>query len=518
MVAIKDKLKIEIVEHNNEVLPIIIRDIGVNFKSGEDIALFRFDSYADLLVPKDVQADEIETLNHLATSITNQSWILPAVYRGYITKIFWFKPPWAHQFQDGKYQLQVGKCQETGVLKVTSTNPYFTSNCIYSSIDTLSNIHTVDIYISTAGLAKNYSTNIEKSQPSIYDNESGSESLDTDNRKKTKLSTNENNHKDNQIIQRIYPLDATIIDQLLETRQFIIDINLSFFSTDDFIRKQFDENEYEILRYVYTRIVQEHTDIEIQRYITTRENALEQIRISMDEYLTNPKLDQPILIDNPYLSALIAIIRYKKLDWKAIHNYGMHLSDTRPPLHVSSEEMIIYLHEAMAKILQSIKKQPILITISRCVDDGYCSLEQADLIQKYIEKKLRKLYKIDETIGKSLLTNDDNDDDIDEDDIKDRKSMIISDDENSHLSTNGTIINRPIINNEKSLTNETLNNNKHLSLHNDNDISLSPTSNTNNRLLSSLPNSSPGKDNLSPGEITKAISPSSLSEASPILD
>jgi hypothetical protein len=51
------------------------------------------------------------------SSINNQSWILPAVYRGFITKIFWFKPPWGHQFQDGLYQLQVGKCQQTGVLK-----------------------------------------------------------------------------------------------------------------------------------------------------------------------------------------------------------------------------------------------------------------------------------------------------------------------------------------------------------------------------------------------------------------
>ncbi|CAF5113717.1 unnamed protein product, partial [Rotaria sp. Silwood1] len=60
-----------------------------------------------------------------------------------------------------------------------------------------------------------------------------------------------------------------------------------------------------------------------------------------------------------------------------------------------------------------------------CVDDGYCSLEQADLIQKYVEKKFRNLYKIDEIKGRSLLTNDDNDDEFDEDDIKDRKSMII---------------------------------------------------------------------------------------------
>jgi hypothetical protein len=71
------------------------------------------------------------------------------------------------------------------------------------------------------------------------------------------------------------------------------------------------------------------------------------------------------VFSDPYLAALILLIRYKKLDWKIVHNYGMHLSDTRPPLHVSSEEMIIYLNESMAKILQSIKKDPILITISR---------------------------------------------------------------------------------------------------------------------------------------------------------
>jgi hypothetical protein len=113
-----------------------------------------------------------------------------------------------------------------------------------------------------------------------------------------KLSTDETNHKDSQLTtKRIYPLDATLINQLLENKQFLIDIDLSFFSTDDSIRKQFDENEYEILRYVYTRIVQEQTDTEISQYITTRENALEQIRTSMNEYLTDSKSDQPIQIE-----------------------------------------------------------------------------------------------------------------------------------------------------------------------------------------------------------------------------
>ncbi len=35
------------------------------------MALIRFDSFANLLVPKDVQADEIETLNHLVEYVIN---------------------------------------------------------------------------------------------------------------------------------------------------------------------------------------------------------------------------------------------------------------------------------------------------------------------------------------------------------------------------------------------------------------------------------------------------------------
>jgi hypothetical protein len=81
MVVIKDKLKVKIIEHHNEVrvffivyliimfifkiLPILIRDYGQNLKPGENIALVRFDTYANILVPKDIQADEIETLDHL---------------------------------------------------------------------------------------------------------------------------------------------------------------------------------------------------------------------------------------------------------------------------------------------------------------------------------------------------------------------------------------------------------------------------------------------------------------------
>jgi hypothetical protein len=129
----------------------------------------------------------------------------------------------------------------------------------------------------------------------------------------------------------------------------------------------------------------------------------------------------------------------------------------------------------------------------RCVADGYCSLEQADFIQAHVEKKLGKLYKIEEITGKSLsksLVNyDDNEDELMEEDNSDKKSSTNTTDENDHATNK----NKPV-----SLE-TTKNNNK-----TDTNVNL------NNQTSPSTP-----KSNLSPGEI-KPISPSSLSEASPI--
>lgn len=85
MVITKDKLKIQILENNHEVrttrctpspivsrfllsrqvLPIYKRDLE-DVSKAHEVALVRFDTYADLLPPKDVQADEAETLHNLA--------------------------------------------------------------------------------------------------------------------------------------------------------------------------------------------------------------------------------------------------------------------------------------------------------------------------------------------------------------------------------------------------------------------------------------------------------------------
>lgn len=63
----------------------------------------------------------------------------------------------------------------------------------------------------------------------------------------------------------------------------------------------------------------------------------------------------------------------------------------------------------------------------RCVDDGYCSFEQANMIQEYVENKINELYPIDQTNGKSLLKINDKE--------NIRKARILSDDDNSPESS-----------------------------------------------------------------------------------
>lgn len=140
-----------------------------------------------------------------------------------------------------------------------------------------------------------------------------------------------------------------------------------------------------------------------------------------------------------------------------------------------------------------------MFIIFRCVQDGYCSTELADFIQLNLEKKLRKLYKIEEFIGKSLskpIENDEEDgEEYNEEDNSDKKSLNKNNEDNNHrLNINTT-------NDDKTSHNET-STNKPTASKNDNDIGKS----------SSI---SPSKMTLSPGEI-KPISPSSLSETSPI--
>ena len=141
----------------------------------------------------------------------------------------------------------------------------------------------------------------------------------------------------------------------------------------------------------------------------------------------------------------------------------------------------------------------------RCVDDGFCSLEQADLIQSHVEQNLRKLYKIDEIIGKSLSKVSDNDDhEYNEEDNLNKITLTKNKNENNYRLTMNTTTDDNLVHTG------TTNNNKISTSKTESNSGISSSMNLNNQ--TSLSSS---KSNLSPDEI-KPISPSSISNASPI--
>lgn len=71
-----------------------------------------FDAHPDLMVTPDMPAatcfrphDLYETLERAEGGIAE--WILPLVYQGHLSKMWWVRPAWARQFADGDYRYVI---------------------------------------------------------------------------------------------------------------------------------------------------------------------------------------------------------------------------------------------------------------------------------------------------------------------------------------------------------------------------------------------------------------------------
>ena len=140
------------------------------------------------------------------------------------------------------------------------------------------------------------------------------------------------------------------------------------------------------------------------------------------------------------------------------------------------------------------------MNLFRCVDDGFCSEEQADLIQLHVEKKLRSIYKIDEVLGKSSSNSLPNEDVNEGEDNSGQKHSAVHQDSPTNNDTSET----QAVSMDLSMTNKTAGSKSETNADTSSALNLS------NQISSASPRS-----NLSPGEI-KPVSPSSLSEESPI--
>ncbi|XP_013381197.1 UPF0489 protein C5orf22 homolog [Lingula anatina] len=138
-----------VVENHNEALPHIYRSIGSKHLPLEGITLIHLDAHPDLLIPKDIMADQVFDKQKLFESLSIENWIIPAVYAGHISDIVWVKPPWAKQMDDQETACCVGKHKTTKKIMISCPENYFISELLFAPEEDLLEKKTLHLKVLT---------------------------------------------------------------------------------------------------------------------------------------------------------------------------------------------------------------------------------------------------------------------------------------------------------------------------------------------------------------------------------
>lgn len=275
------------------------------------------------------------------------------------------KPEWAKQIPDGVYDVRVG--DSDGFIRCDSYLEYFLGDGTYQTRRNLNNVKTVDLSVFT-------------------------------------LDANASDQIADEIQSR------RIFSDCVENTndQFILDIDLDFFSTENPFRKMLQFcGTYELLKPIFRGNFFQHSfdkdanedellafAVQRSHYIDSLENVFNQLAqgVSAENLLFNECL-------NPVKERVLSLITHIKqtnessaIQWKMYFNAGCTLDSNELPIHVSTPNEIIELIELFKKFLLHLNTTPTLITISRSSEDGYCPLDQVERIQEEVLKVLVEIY------------------------------------------------------------------------------------------------------------------------------
>ena len=204
------KLPIYIEEDHHEVLPHIFKNIGAKHLPLENNTLVHFDSHPDMLIPKDLDAEEAFDKYTLFKKISIENWILPGAYIGVFKTIVWVCPPWSNQIAPGTYEFEIGRNKLNNQIAVTCLESYYISEGLFALESNLDNRKRINFIV-------------------------------------IKLEENFENKSDfrDQLLN--------VKEQIAEVDHFILDFDLDFFSTlNPFVTLYHEAGLYQKLKELYT--------------------------------------------------------------------------------------------------------------------------------------------------------------------------------------------------------------------------------------------------------------------------
>lgn len=349
------KIPIYVVEEHNDVLQFIYSAIGGKKLPVEGTTLLHLDAHPDMLIDRKLKGEEARSGKKLLPLLQIENWIVPAAAAGHIGHVVWLRPPWATQFTDGTRIIRVGDHPRTGLLRVDSKEPYYLSDALYST----------ELY----------------------------------NERKFRLTVAEfSNSKLNKNQHEFYKL----IEDMKICQPYVLDIDLDFFSTGNpFLSLYENIGLYDRLEPIFTFKLPENDDIiTVEKVIESRElqlQELENIFQHLEEYgnLQNYSGQKSYTYD--MVSELVAAVSKEaerlneKPDWWAVFAAGCTRDQGGLPYHISTrKEIQNTVKKSLTLLLQKLPP-PVLITVARSTDDGYCPSHQVDFIQSLVLETLQEI-------------------------------------------------------------------------------------------------------------------------------
>ncbi|XP_050355112.1 UPF0489 protein C5orf22 homolog [Nymphalis io] len=352
------KIPIHVVEEHNEALQFIYSAIGGKKLPLEGTTLVHLDAHPDMLIDRKLKGEDARSGRKLLPLLQIENWIVPAAAAGHISRVVWLRPPWAKQFADGSRIIHVGDHPVTGLLRVDSKEPYYMSDALYS--------------------------------PQLV------------NGRKFTLSVAELSETNEEGIKNK-------IQNLEICEPYVLDIDLDFFSTANPFLNLYEQIKlYDQLEPIFGfNIPQVDDEKTYKEFCTSREQHLGELQ-ELFEYLEEngdlkeyegPKSElYRKICDLKEVVEAEAQRLNEKPDWWMIFAGGCTRDQGGLPHHISTEEEI---EESVKKTLKLFLKNmppPIIITVARSTDDGYCPPHQINLIQSLVLQIIREVYNTDEPV------------------------------------------------------------------------------------------------------------------------
>lgn len=354
------KIPIYVVEEHNDALQFIYSAIGGKKLPLEGTALLHLDAHPDMLIDRKLKGDEARSGRNVLPLLQIENWIVPAIAAGHIDQVVWLRPPWAKQFRDGTRPIHVGDHPTCGELRVDCKEPYYLSDALYST--------------QLVNKRKFIFTSAELSDNSFLG--------------------------DNNSIQRY-------IDNLNISQPYVLDIDLDFFSTGNpFLSLYENIKLYDRLLPIFDfKLPDSDEDKTVEEVVVAREtqlNELERLFQHLEQYDNLDKYEgeksrlYQMVLELAAAISSEAVRLNEKPDWWAVFAGGCTRDQEGLPYHISSREEIQRLvNNALVPLLKKLPA-PVLITVARSTDDGYCPPLQVDYIQSLVLEALKELYDTDD--------------------------------------------------------------------------------------------------------------------------